>query len=113
MNLNFDFKYKREISIDESAYWFIFHNENILTLINGSATLPLLIRGIDIPQLDIEQALQIGELDGINCYATFDYTKSGLSIPDTEWVPLRMSYGKFDQEMFYIYGRARHLLLWA
>lgn len=113
MNINFCFSYKKDISLEENAYWFIFQNENILTLTDGNTTLPLLIKGRNIHQLDIEKALHIGELNGINCYATFDHTKSGSAIPDTEWVPLRMSYGKFNQEMFFIYGRARHLLLWA
>ena len=113
MNFNFHFKYKKDISIEEDAYWFIFQNENILTLTDGNATLPLLIKGRNIPQLDIEKALHIGELNNIDCYATFDHSESGFEIPDTEWVPLRMSYGKFNQEMFFIYGRARHLLLWA
>ncbi|MEN6620053.1 MAG: NAD(+) diphosphatase [Smithella sp.] len=115
MNINFSFNYIKEISIEEDAYWFIFQGENILTQTEGNITLPtlpLLIRGRNIPHLDIEKVLHIGELNGTNCYATFDHTESEL-IPDTEWVPLRMSYGKFNKDMFLIYGRARHLLLWA
>ncbi len=113
MKINFCFSYKKNISLEEDAYWFIFQNENILTLKHENTTLPLLIKGKNIPQLDIEKALHIGELNGINCYTTFDHAKSGSAIPNTEWVPLRMSYGKFNKEMFLIYGRARHLLLWA
>lgn len=113
MDINFNLNYKKDICIDEDAYWFIFQDENILTLTNGNSTLPLFIKGKNIPQLDIEKALHIGELNGINCYAAFDNIESGLVIPDTEWVSLRLSYRKFSTDMFVIYGRARHLLLWA
>lgn len=99
--------------MEENAYWFIFKNEKILTKTLGNNTKPLLIRAQDIPQLNIEKALHVGELNDINCYAIFDHTESGIEIPDTEWLTLRLAYGKFDDEMFHIYGRARHLLLWA
>lgn len=113
--MNFDFHYNgnSRISREENAYWFIFKNEKILTQTDGNATKPLLIRAQDIPQINIEKALHTGVLNRINCYAIFDQTEKGIEITNTEWVPLRLSYGKFDYEMFQIYGRARHLLLWA
>lgn len=113
MNFNFNYDFQENIPSNENAYWFIFRNEKLLTKADGSSTKPLLIRAQDIPQFNIEKALHVGFLDHINCYAIFDHTESGIEIPDTEWVSLRLDYGKFDDEMFQIYGRARHLLLWT
>ncbi|MEE9913429.1 MAG: NAD(+) diphosphatase [Deltaproteobacteria bacterium] len=113
MNFNFRYHFKDCIPQDEEACWFIFRGEKILTAVDGEATRPLMIRAQDIPQLDVERALHVGLLDQINCYAVLDQTERGIELPDTEWVPLRLSYGKFDYDLFQIYGRARHLLLWA
>lgn len=113
MDFNFNYHFQENIPPEENAYWFMFRNEKILTKTDENITKPLLIRTQDIPQLDTRKALHVGELNHINCYAIFDQTERGIEIPDTEWVSVRWDYGKFDDEMFRIYGRARHLLLWA
>lgn len=111
--MKFNYNYKNTVSPEENAYWFIFKNENILILTDGSSTKPLLIKALDISQLNIRDALHVGGLDNLNCYAVMDQSENGIHIPGTEWISLRRSYGKFDFEMFRIYGRARHILLWA
>jgi len=73
----------------------------------------LLIKAQDIPFIDITDALHMGELDRIRCYAVLDRTERGFEIPGAEWVSLRLAYGKFDYDLFQIYGGVRHLLLWA
>ncbi|MDA8126187.1 MAG: NAD(+) diphosphatase [Deltaproteobacteria bacterium] len=113
MNFNFRYRFQETIPPEEPAYWFIFRNGKILTLTEGTATKPLLIRTRELPQLNIEKALHIGELDRIDCYALFDETEKGIEIPHSEWVSLRLGYGKFSEEMFQIYGRAAELLVWA
>lgn len=113
MNFNFTYHFQENIPPGKNAYWFIFRKEKIMTKTFGNSTKPLFIKAQDIPQLDIEKALHVGVLNNADCYAVFDRTESGIAIPDTEWVSLRLGYGKFDDEMFQIYGRARHLLLWA
>ncbi len=113
MDFQFHYNFQNSISTEENAYWFIFKNEKILAATEGAGTKPLLIRAGDIPGLNMEEALHIGELDHVSCYAIFDRTEHGIEIPGTEWVGLRLAYGKFDYEMFQIYGGARHLLLWA
>lgn len=81
--------------------------------VSGDRTEPLRVRARDLPQLDTRQALHVGLLNAIDCYVVFDRTEEGLEIPGTEWVPLRGGQGKFAEEMFQIYGRAQHLMLWA
>ena len=63
--------------------------------------------------MDIGKALHVGLLNSIPCYVVFDRTEGGVVVPGTEWVSLRWGYGKFAEEMFQVYGRAQHLLLWA
>ncbi len=113
MNFNFNYHFQENIPPEENAYWFIFRNEKILTKTSSGSTKPLLARVLDIPQLNIEKAMHVGVWDSIQCYAVFDQTEDGMAIPGTEWVSLRWDYGKFDDEMFYIYGRSLHLLVWA
>ena len=100
--MNFHYNYKNTVSPEEEVYWFLFKNENVLTLSDGDSTKPLLIKSRDIPQLNIKEALHVGGLNNIHCYAVFDHSESGIQIPGTEWVSLRRSYGKFDFEMFKI-----------
>lgn len=113
MNFTFHYNFQNIISSEENAYWFIFKKEKVLAATEGTRTRPLLIRAKDIPGLKIEDALHVGELDHISCYAVFDQTEEGIEIPGTEWVLLRLGYAKFDYEMFQIYGGAKHLLTWA
>jgi NAD+ diphosphatase len=113
MDFQFHYNLQNDISPEEEAYWFIFKNEKILVRTEGAGTKPLLIRAGDIACLNIQDALRVGVLDGSSCYAILDRTEHGIEIPGTEWVGLRLSDGKFDYEMFQIYGGARHLLLWA
>ena len=113
MDFRFHYNFQNSISPQENAYWFIFNNEKILTVTEGTGTRPLLIRAGDIPGLNIREALHVGALDGVSCYAVLDRTEHGIEIPGTEWVSLRLSDGKFDYEMFQIYGGAKHLLSWA
>lgn len=113
MDFRFHYNLQYDISGEERAYWFIFKNEKVLAWTEGTHTSPLLIRATDIPGLNIQDALRVGALDGISCYAILDPPGSGMEIPGAEWVSLRLSDGKFDYEMFQIYGGARHLLLWA
>ena len=113
MNFDSQYIYKKGIPLAEEAYWFIFRQEKILVATDGNATKPLLIRAQEIFGPDFGNAVHVGQLNGIDCYAVSDLTDTGIELPDTEWVSLRQSYGKFDEDMFWIYGRARHLLLWA
>jgi len=111
--MNFNFNFKKTITPEEPAYWFLFQKEKILTWTDGNATRPLLIKGEDIAGITPEHALHVGVLEGVNCYAVSDVTEKGIEIPGAEWVPLRQPYDKFNEEMFLIYGRARQLLTWA
>lgn len=113
MNFNFNYHFQENIPPEENACWFIFRNEKVLAKTCGNSTKPLFIKAQDIPRLDIQKALHVGLLNDINCYALFDQTEDGIQIPDTEWVSVRWGYGKFDDEMFHVYGRAQHLLFWA
>lgn len=113
MDFDFSFHYQDKIPREEPAYWFIFRQEKILAATEGNNTKPLLMQGGDLPALDTDRALHIGRLDGVDCYALADDTPEGLVLPHTEWVGLRRSAGRFDEQMFHIYGRARQLLLWA
>jgi NAD+ diphosphatase len=113
MDFNYNYHFQENIPPQETSYWFIFRDEKILTGTCGNSTRPLLIAPRDLPQLNTEKALHVGLLNNIHCYAVFDQTDSGFALPDTEWVSLRWEYGKFDDEMFYVYGRALHLLVWA
>lgn len=113
MNFNSQYHFQTKHSPEEQAYWFIFKKEKILVPTAGNHAAPLLIRALDIPELGAADGLHIGQLNHINCYAIFDHTEKGIEIPDTEWISLRLGYGKFDYEMFQIYGTARHLLFWA
>ncbi len=111
--MTFNFTFEKNIDLEEPAFWFVFQNDKILTAIDGEVTKPLRIRGKDIAPIHPENALHVGVLNGVNCYAVSDTTAQGIEIPSTESVPLRRPYGKFDEEMFLIYGRARQLLTWA
>ncbi len=111
--MNFNFNFQKDIDPEELAYWFIFQKDKILTLTDGNATKPLLIRAKDIVHIDPEKALHVGSLNDINCYAASAPAGNGIEIPHTEWVALRLPYGKFDHELFPIYGRARQLLTWT
>lgn len=111
--MNFNFSFQNQISFDEPAFWFVFREDRILTLTDGNATKPLFVRARDVPAINARYALHVGVLDGVNCYAASDDPEQSIDIPGTEWVHLRLSYGKCDDEMFQIYGRARQLLTWA
>jgi NAD+ diphosphatase len=113
MNFDSRYIYKESIPLEEEACWFIFRQEKVLTMTDGSATKPLLIRAQDISGPDFGNAVHVGQLNRIDCYAVSDSSEKGIEFPGAEWISLRQSYGKFDEEMFWIYGRARHLLLWA
>jgi len=113
MDFRFHCNFQNHVFPEEKAYWFIFKKEKILAATEGTGTRPLLIRANEIPGLNVQDALCVGTLDGTSCYAVLDRTEHGVEIPGTEWVALRLAYGKFDYEMFQIYGGASHLLLWA
>lgn len=112
MNFDGQYHFVRSIPLAANAYWFIFRQEEVLAATDGEATKPLFINAREIPGLNIDRALHVGRLNSIDCYAVSDYERK-IVLPETQWVPLRQSYGKFSDEMFGIYGRARHLLLWS
>lgn len=111
--MTFNVCFQKNIDLDEPAFWFVFHKDNILTVLDGEATKPMQIRGNHIASVSPENALHVGVLNGVNCYAVSDDTGQSVNIPNTAWVPLRQSLGRFDEEMFLMYGRARQLLTWA
>ena len=81
MDHHFCFNYQKNVSPDEEAYWFIFRKEKVLTSIDGDIRKPLHIRSCNLPQINIEKALHIGQLNQINCYALIDSTESVWDMP--------------------------------
>lgn len=112
MNFDGQYRFKNNIPLTEKVYWFIFRQDKILTAIADSVTKPLCVAAQDLPGIRIDTALHVGRLDAIDCYAIPD-DEEKIELPETQWVPLRLFHGKFNEEMFWIYGRARHLLTWS
>ncbi len=113
MNFDNQYRFKNSIPLTEDACWFIFRQEKVLSAAGGSIPEPLFIKAQDIPGLNAGKALHVGQLDRIDCYAVSDASETGIDLPGTKWVSLRPSDGKIDEELFWIFGRARHLLLWS
>ncbi len=113
MDFNLSYHFRPNIPVNEKACWFIFRKEKILLRTCGDITEPLIAPAADIPGFNPTDALHVGVLDGLHAYAFLDESENGIALAGTEWVSLRWGYGKFDDDMFYIYGRAHHLLLWS
>lgn len=92
-----------------SALWVVFHNNNLLVTKENLGQLPTWKMSEVREQLTMFRYL--GTLDGRNCY-TGQWNREDLPEELTA-CNLRQLYGKLEEGLFQLAGRAAHLNYWA
>ena len=91
-----------------AAYWFLFSRDKILVSMENS--LPR-IPSSDVPGLQPSPAQYLGTLDGHPCYAANleaeNQPPDGMTLPG-----LRQLFGRVDDELFRLAGRASQIVVW-
>ena len=96
---------------DRPALWFIFNKNKLLVKSgNGTCSLPDAVQ-LDADGLKPVHSLFLGGLGKQLCYAA--ELEPDLTVPASwEWMDLRGLAGAVGEELFWIAGRANHLLDW-
>lgn len=100
-----------ETQTDENAIWFLFMGDKLLVSgENSQARIPTALQleqwGIALPQ-----PLYLGTLDGRACYAAELDNSVALS-PEVRAEPLRTLFGRMEDGVFLLAGRALQILNW-
>jgi NAD+ diphosphatase len=105
-----DFKLPR--GSGSPGLWFLFRNEQLLTRENGPDR--QVAGDSDLRELSLKprEVHCLGTLDGKYCFAA--EVEETRDLPRAfEFFPLRSLIGKIDENIFWLAGRARHLLHWS
>ena len=94
------------------AYWFIFHKDRLL--LKNSDNRCRIPRSEDIAQnnLNLIRKQYLGELDGLACYAAELPVRHQLS-NGFELNGLRETFGRLEEELIWVAGRANQLVDWS
>lgn len=109
--MNFIIDYKLVESDLPPSLWFIFFKDELLAeSVNNTLNIPF-IDNIFQMGLKLSDITYIGSLDGKDCYAASIDEKTDLE--GYTFSKLLPSYDLMDEKIFWIAGRAYHLLNWA
>lgn len=108
-SLSFIPGYIDKSSKDTQKFYFIFHDNSIL--IKDDNGKPLIPGNISEIGLEPGDSFYFGELKGKACYII--WLEKKISAPDNfSFINLRATFGLWDDEMFWLAGRAFHLGSW-
>jgi len=98
-------------TIIEQAYWFIFHKNKLLTLLdNDMVTIPL-AHDLSIFNLEPVKKQYLGTLNNYPCYTVEIFSE--LSVPENmKFMGLRRLYGLVEENLFSLAGRAIQIVNW-
>jgi NAD+ diphosphatase len=91
--------------------WFLFQDEKVVTKQVGPRH--RIVSGSDVRALDLipVRAQYMGSLNGRSCFAAELENKKNLPA-GLKLSPLRALIGKLDEDIFWLAGRANHLVHW-
>jgi NAD+ diphosphatase len=96
---------------DRDAYWFVIQGAQLLVLTDSEAArLPRARRAEELgfaPQ----RSLYLGTLDEIPCYS-IEVSPATEVQYESQWQGLRSLFGKLDDELFALAGRAMQIIDW-
>jgi len=95
----------------DPAWWFVFREDKLLVHLNGSpVTIPCLV---DLRELKLMTTRQhyLGQLEGRHCYAV-DLAEGVVPPAGMIFQGLRQIYGRVDEDLFGLAGRALQILEW-
>lgn len=93
------------------GWWFIFHKRQLLVQeTTDNLTIPL-FKNVSISGLKIIRSIYLGELDGAPCFAAAASQVGDLP-KQTQFRELRPLFGEMEDFLFWIAGRASHILHW-
>jgi NAD+ diphosphatase len=95
----------------DEAWWFAIQDDKILTQKESSvATIPWLVDFAELG-LPILRQHYLGRLNGRHCYAV--EVPGGVTVPDgLTFEGLRQVYGRLDEDLFSLAGRALQIIDW-
>ena len=95
----------------EAAWWFVFQEDRLLIESKSSeATIPYLVDFAEL-KLPVLRQHYLGRLDGRDCYAV--EVPDGITLPaGMAFEGLRQIYGRMDEGLFSVAGRAVQIIDW-
>ena len=96
---------------EEPSLWFIFEKNNILINCENDACLIPDTGTIKIHDSQLSKKLFLGSLGNRPCYAA-ELNPGDLAIAPFAWMDLRLLLDRLSDDLFWIAGRANHLLDW-
>jgi NAD+ diphosphatase len=95
----------------DEAWWFAIQDDKVLTQQESSvATIPWLVDFAELG-LPILRQHYLGRLNGRHCYAL--EVPGGVTVPDgLTFEGLRQVYGRLDEDLFSLAGRALQIIDW-
>jgi NAD+ diphosphatase len=98
-------------ALERDAYWFVIQGAQLLVLTENDAMgLPLARRAEELgfaPQ----RSLYLGTLNEIPCYS-IEVSPDIQIQPESQWQGLRSLFGRLDDELFALAGRAMQIIDW-
>jgi NAD+ diphosphatase len=96
----------------ESAWWFVFHNDNLLVYVNGEAAQIPCLPNLEPFRLAPIRTQYLGALDETPCYAA-EIESQQATIPDgMAFRPLRPLFELLPADLFWIAARASQIMYW-
>jgi NAD+ diphosphatase len=95
----------------EAAWWFAFQGNKLLVRKQSSElTIPSLVEFAELG-LPVLRRHYLGQLDGRHCYTV--ELAEGIAPPEgTAFEGLRQVYGRLDEDLFWVAGRAVQIIDW-
>lgn len=94
------------------GYWFLFDGYNLLTqTVDGMVRVPKIASPESLGLCVLRQQF-VGELDGVACFSAEVAPPTSPESIDGSFQSLRRLYGKLDEQLFWIAGRAVQLVDW-
>ncbi len=97
----------------QAGYWFLFRNNQVLlqNLADGSVRVPVFQGPAALPAIKADTRQFLGTYDAVPCFMA--ELADAADIPsEMTLFGLRQVHGAMEDELFWIIGRAAHLLHW-
>lgn len=99
----------QETNID--AYWFIFHSDKLLITIHDNKVNIPFMKHLEDFKLSVVRKQYLGTLFGQPCYSV-EVDSDITELECTSFRGLRSLYGSLDEDIFFLAGRALHIVNW-
>jgi NAD+ diphosphatase len=110
--MSFEPEFTLPATESDRSLWFIFHKGKLLTKAGGEGQ--LIPRSRDLANADISPIHKhyLGKLDGLPCYAAV-LADNHISSDGFEIEDLRRLFGRLEEELIWVAGRANQLVDWS